>query len=294
MTNNVIVLLSGEGLTLQSILDNCESVNIVGVLSDNPIANGLNRAKEAKVPFVIDILDKNNHDQHLINEITNILNVVGGIQLIVLAGYMKILSRTFINHFTKLGIRIINIHPSLLPKYKGLNTHQRVLDNGDQYHGFTIHEVTSELDSGDILFQYNFPILFDDTVQTLEQTVKKFEQKFYPKIIDDLCKLNTHIFGYTWYDLATEKNRFSVVNPGPDTTIKNLVKLTINSDEFKNYIIHYKLPIIPDSNNTKLIDKNNKIVMLDYGDIDLQLLSFIINKYNKTGLYHDTKWICIK
>lgn len=283
LTNNVVILLSGEGSTLQSILDNCERANIVGVLSDNPLANGLNRARDANVPFVIDCPKKHNRDQCLIDEITNISNNVGGIQLIVLAGYMKILSSQFINYFNKLGIRIINIHPSLLPKYKGLHTHQRVLDNGDQYHGFTIHEVTSELDSGDIIFQYDFPILFDDTIETLEQTVKKFEQKFYPKIIDDLCKLNGHIFGYTWYDLAKEKNRFSVVNPGPDTTIKNLVSLTINSDEFKNNIIHYKLPITLNSHN-RLVDKNNKIVVLDYGDIDLQLLSFIINKYNKNRI----------
>ena len=129
--NNVIVLISGEGMTLQSLLDKCQFVNVVGVISNNPNANGLERAKQAGVP----IIESYSQINDIQNSIDNVISVFGGVKFIVLAGFMKILPKEFIKHFNDRQIHIINIHPSLLPKYKGLHTHKRVLEAGDAIHG---------------------------------------------------------------------------------------------------------------------------------------------------------------
>lgn len=178
---DIIVLLSGEGTTLQSILDNCKVAKVAGVFSNNPSANGLNRANYAKVPFVG---HSNNNEEEMLELIQHSLD--NGIKpaIIVLAGYMKILSPNFINFFNKRDIPIINIHPSLLPEHKGLHTHRRVLEAGDIYHGMTVHYVNEELDGGPILNHRSFLVEKTDTVTTLTQKVKELEQKYFPIIID--------------------------------------------------------------------------------------------------------------
>ena len=105
--------------------------------------------------------------------------------LIVLAGFMRILSDPFVEHFQG---KLINIHPSLLPKYKGLNTHQRALESGDDEHGASVHFVIPELDAGTVIIQGVVPIEDDDTVETLQQRVHKIEHKIYPQAVKYLAE----------------------------------------------------------------------------------------------------------
>lgn len=180
--NRVVVLLSGNGSTLQAILDQQSEYQyeVVGVLSNRPGAYGLTRAESAGVPCEhLDhkaFPDRESFDQSFIEKIDQYKP-----DLLVLAGYMRILSPLFVKHYQG---RLINIHPSLLPKHKGLNTYQSALDAGDDRHGTTVHFVTEELDSGANLIQASLAIGEQDTASTLEQRVKVMEQKIYPMAID--------------------------------------------------------------------------------------------------------------
>ena len=187
MDNKIIVMFSGEGTTLQALIDNCKSVDIIATITDNPNANGIKRSEAAGIPcFVVEreSQSKSGYNARLVETIQQ----CGLPRFIVLAGYMKILSEYFIHHFNSRGVKIINIHPSILPKYKGLHTHQRALDEGAEYHGMTIHVVVPEVDSGEIIHQSGFAVQLDDTVESLEAKVKKLEQQFYPIVIDMLCE----------------------------------------------------------------------------------------------------------
>ncbi|MCW7553544.1 phosphoribosylglycinamide formyltransferase [Endozoicomonas gorgoniicola] len=181
----VVVLLSGNGSTLQALIDQQPDshYDIVGVFSNRPGVFGLQRAARANIPHCTinhqDFSDRGTFDQHMLQSIDQ-LNP----DYVVLAGYMRILSSDFIRHFSG---RLINIHPSLLPKHKGLNTYQNALALGDREHGTTVHFVTDELDSGAIILQASLPVHPVDTVQTLEQRVKAMEQKIYPLAVDCLC-----------------------------------------------------------------------------------------------------------
>ncbi|KEQ16731.1 phosphoribosylglycinamide formyltransferase [Endozoicomonas numazuensis] len=180
--NRVVVLLSGSGTTLQAILDqqNQYSYQVVGVLSNRPEAYGLERALHAGVDT--QCLDhklyssREQFDLELMEHIDRY-----NPDLIVLAGYMRILSSAFVEHYQG---KLINIHPSLLPKHKGLNTYQSALDAGDKEHGTSVHFVTEELDSGSVVMQAALEITPSDTAKTLEQRVKVMEHHLYPKAID--------------------------------------------------------------------------------------------------------------
>nr|WP_257274950.1 phosphoribosylglycinamide formyltransferase [Endozoicomonas sp. SESOKO4] len=184
MTNNhrIVVLLSGSGTTLQAILDqqNQYSYKVAGVLSNRPEAYGLERARKAGVDTCS--LDhkrypsRESFDLGLMERIDEFKP-----DLVVLAGYMRILSSTFVKHYQG---RLINIHPSLLPKHKGLNTYQSALDANDKEHGTSVHYVTEELDSGSVVMQATLNITSADTAKTLEQRVKVMEHHLYPKAID--------------------------------------------------------------------------------------------------------------
>lgn len=181
LIKSIIVLLSGNGSTFQAIHDNCTNIEISRVYSNNYNAYGITRAGILDIPCTISsvwlessiIYDLSNHYTH--------------VKLIVLAGYMRILSPGFIQFCQSNNIDIVNIHPSLLPKYKGLHTHKRVLEAKDSHHGISIHYVNKDLDGGPIIFQRSFPVLEDDTEDTLTVEVKKLEQLWYPKIIDVLA-----------------------------------------------------------------------------------------------------------
>jgi len=151
-------------------------INIELVFSNNKNASGLKHAKIKKINTFSQINKKSNI---LENELIKLLNKKK-IKLICLAGFMEILSKNFIKKFKG---KIINIHPSLLPKYKGLNTHRRVLENKEIYTGCTVHHVNSKLDSGEIILQKKIKVLKNDNVKSLAKRVLIEEHKIYPRAI---------------------------------------------------------------------------------------------------------------
>ncbi len=179
--SNIVVLISGSGSNLQSIIDNANDIgiNIECVISNKADAFGLNRAKKAGIAtqFIdhTQFKTREDFDQKLIQHI-NTINP----ELVILAGFMRILSTDFINAFAG---KILNIHPALLPKYKGLNTHQRAIDAGEKFAGATVHFVTNELDSGEIILQQSVPIQSIDTAESLAKKVLAQEHLLYPKAI---------------------------------------------------------------------------------------------------------------
>ena len=178
---NGVVLISGNGSNLQSIIDKANSIDltICCVISNKMDAFGLKRAAKVGIPFkAIDdkLFDsKLSFDQELIKVIENYQP-----EVIILAGYMRILSADFISKYFG---KILNIHPSLLPKFKGLNTHQRAIDALEKKHGASVHFVTEELDGGPVIAQDFVRINSTDNVQTLAKKVLDKEHALYPKTI---------------------------------------------------------------------------------------------------------------
>ncbi len=178
-----VCLLSGTGTNLQVILENIGKGNIPislsAVISDNPTAKGIEKAKTSGIKTkIIDYeLCKGKNIYH---EQLKQLVLVENPDLIILAGYMRILSDDFCETFKG---KIINIHPSLLPAYKGLNTHQRVIDAGETHHGTTVHFVVPELDGGPSIIQYRIKIHSSDTVYTLKKKVQEGEYQIYSKVL---------------------------------------------------------------------------------------------------------------
>ena len=178
-----VCLISGSGTNLQTIIDNINNeilqIELVSVISDNPKAKGLQRAKREGIDTkIIDYSmykNRREFDESLEIEMLSI-----NPDLIILAGYMKILNINFCNIFAG---RILNIHPSLLPKYKGLNTHQRVIDNREELHGASVHFVVSELDEGPVIIQYQFEIERHDDRHSLQKKVQQGEYIIYSKAI---------------------------------------------------------------------------------------------------------------
>ena len=179
----IVVLISGHGMNLQAMIDACKSsyinAEIVGVFSNQSDAFGLQRAKSAGIfhrTFLrSDYADNLAMDLHIGDEIDNL-----GADLIVLAGYMKILSAEFTHRFAG---KILNIHPSLLPKYSGLHTYQRAIEAGETEHGMTIHFVNEKVDGGAIVLQAKVPIFPEDNITDIEDRVKEQEIRFYPLVI---------------------------------------------------------------------------------------------------------------
>ena len=175
----IAVFISGNGSNLKSLIKNFKNnskIKISLVLSDNPNANGLAYAKKNKISYKI-INYKNKEKAE--NTILNLLKK-NKINMICLAGFMKILSRQFIKKFKK---PILNIHPSLLPKYKGLNTHDRVILNKEKFSGCTVHLVTSTLDSGKIIGQKIVKIRKNENSSKLSKRILKQEHILYSKTI---------------------------------------------------------------------------------------------------------------
>ncbi|MEZ2792867.1 phosphoribosylglycinamide formyltransferase [Proteus terrae] len=180
---NIVVLISGNGSNLQAIIDACRANkitgNVVAVLSNKADAYGLKRAKLADIPayFVDPTLynDRTDYDNALIEQIDAYQP-----DIVVLAGFMRILSPDFVTHYQH---KLLNIHPSLLPKYPGLHTHRQVLANKDSFHGVTVHFVTEELDGGPMIIQARIPVLPDDTEQSLQARIQTEEYRIYPLAI---------------------------------------------------------------------------------------------------------------
>ncbi|MGB5446410.1 MAG: phosphoribosylglycinamide formyltransferase [Psychromonas sp.] len=182
-TKKIVVLLSGDGSNLQAIIDkvhnsklNDQRVEIVAVLSNKDDSYGLQRAQDAGIATqaIISkgIASREQYDTLLIAAIDQYQP-----DLIVMAGFMRILTAQFIDKYQG---RMLNIHPSLLPKYQGLNTHQRAIDAGDSVHGASVHFVTEELDSGATVLQAKVPIFAEDTAEDLAERVLTQEHLIYP------------------------------------------------------------------------------------------------------------------
>lgn len=178
----IVILISGSGSNLQSIIDAAAGdlpVVIRAVISNRPDAYGLTRAREAGIGTAVlehgNFADRESYDQAL-QELIDSYSP----ELVVLAGFMRILSDDFVRHYEG---RMLNIHPSLLPKYRGLHTHARALEAGDKVAGCTVHYVTAELDAGPIILQARVPVLDDDTPETLAARVLKQEHIIYPQAI---------------------------------------------------------------------------------------------------------------
>ncbi len=176
----IAVLASGSGSNLQALIEATQSGQIDGqiscVITDQPQAGALQRAQTAGIktyviPAEDETLLQNTLDAH-------------DIELVCLAGYMRILSADLVNYYAG---RMLNIHPALLPRYRGLHTHRRVLEAGDAEHGCSVHFVTAELDAGPIVLQARLSVLATDTPETLAQRVLEYEHKIYPLAAQWFC-----------------------------------------------------------------------------------------------------------
>ncbi|OHU87764.1 MULTISPECIES: phosphoribosylglycinamide formyltransferase [Pseudoalteromonas] len=179
----LVVLISGSGSNLQAIIDACQSNQIKGevvaVISNKEQAYGLTRAANAGIETKVlshkAFATREDYDVELASLIDSF-----NPDLVVLAGFMRILTPSLVQKFKG---KMLNIHPSLLPKYQGLNTHQRAIDAKDDVHGVSVHFVTEELDGGPVVLQAKVPILADDTAQTLAQRVHEQEHIIYPLVV---------------------------------------------------------------------------------------------------------------
>jgi phosphoribosylglycinamide formyltransferase-1 len=181
MSCRTAILVSGSGTNLQAFIDAVTAgsldLNLCVVFSNNPNAFGLERAETAGIPTACiqhgDYPDRESFDSAVIAQLDSFQP-----ELLILAGFMRILSPTFVDHYRG---KILNIHPALLPMYPGLNTHQRVLDAGDEWHGSTVHFVTEELDGGPRILQGRLRVDPDESADELQQRVQAVEHQIYPE-----------------------------------------------------------------------------------------------------------------
>lgn len=186
--NQIVVLISGRGSNMRALIDACDngklSATVAAVISNNPKAQGLDYAQSKRIPTAV-IDHKNFTSREAFDTALQESIDSYSPDWIALAGFMRILTAPFVNHF--LG-KLINIHPSLLPKYPGLNTHAQALNAGDTTHGASVHFVIPELDAGPVIAQSSVPVLTDDTESTLAQRVLDTEHDLYVKALQ-LCVL---------------------------------------------------------------------------------------------------------
>jgi phosphoribosylglycinamide formyltransferase-1 len=184
----IVVLISGHGSNLQALIDaerqgELGGGQIVAVLSNRADAFGLVRARKIGIPTEVlshkDFPERAAFDAALMARID-----AHRPDLVVLAGFMRILTPAFVQHYAG---RLINIHPSLLPKYPGMHTHARAIEAGEIEHGATVHFVTEGVDEGPIILQGRVPVLPDDTPETLQQRVHAIEHQIYPQAVRMLC-----------------------------------------------------------------------------------------------------------
>ncbi|MDH5432756.1 MAG: phosphoribosylglycinamide formyltransferase [Gammaproteobacteria bacterium] len=188
MKKKLAILISGSGSNLQSFIDaiseNSLQAEIALVLSNNADAYGLERAKLAGIKNLVishtDYESRESFDEALAEEIKK-----HSIDFIILAGFMRILSPDFINQFKD---KILNIHPSLLPKYPGLHTHRRAIENADEYHGTSIHLVNEELDGGPLIAQAHLKLNIQNDEAEVMKAVQKLEHQLYPAVVNLLVQ----------------------------------------------------------------------------------------------------------
>ena len=180
MPCNVVVLISGSGSNLQALIDSVANdgnpARIAAVICNRAGAYGLERAKQAGI--TTELLDHKQFDGREAFDAA-LIQAIDAHQpdLVVLAGFMRILTPGLVQHYSG---RLLNIHPSLLPKHKGLHTHQRAIEAGDSEHGCSVHFVTEELDGGPLVVQAVLPVMADDTAESLARRVHQQEHQIYP------------------------------------------------------------------------------------------------------------------
>lgn len=180
----IAVLVSGNGSNLQAIIDAKVSGQIVGVISNKADAFALQRAEQAGIATAV-IEHKDYPDRVSFDAVMHQKLLDWEVDLVILAGFMRILSPIFVNRWQG---KMLNIHPSLLPNYKGMHTHQRVLNSGEVFHGCTVHFVTAELDAGPALAQSVLKVAQHDTAQSLAERIHQLEHFIYPLVVDWLCQ----------------------------------------------------------------------------------------------------------
>lgn len=178
----LVVLISGGGSNLQALIDSAAAdlpVEIRAVISNNGDAFGLERARRADIPTRV--LDHRRFDSREAYE-RELRTLIDSFepQLVVLAGFMRILTPGFVARYHG---RLFNIHPSLLPKFRGLHTHRRALDAGEEVHGASVHFVTEELDGGPVVLQTQVPVLPEDDADSLAARVLEQEHRIYPRVV---------------------------------------------------------------------------------------------------------------
>lgn len=187
MPKRVVILISGSGSNMLALLDAVAAqtlqADIAAVISNDPSAAGIQKAADRNIHTAVlshkNFADRTEFDQALIRLIDTFQP-----DLVVLAGFMRILTSEFVTHFAG---KLLNIHPSLLPKYRGLHTHQRALDAGDSEHGCSIHFVTAELDGGPVVAQARVAVLPNDNAASLAQRVQIAEHQLYPLCVEWFC-----------------------------------------------------------------------------------------------------------
>lgn len=181
---NIVILISGQGSNMQALLDANLPCTVAAVVSNRADAGGLPIARERGIATEVlshrDFADRESFDAALAQVIDRYAP-----DLVVLAGFMRILTTGFVRHYAG---RLINIHPSLLPAYPGIDTHERALQDGVKIHGCTVHFVTPHLDHGPIIIQAAVPVLRDDTPETLAARVLHEEHRIYPQAVRWLCR----------------------------------------------------------------------------------------------------------
>ena len=227
----VAVLISGRGSNMKTLAEAAggarSSYEIVGVIADVPDAAGLNHAAaldiEAKALARTDYSDKAAHEAAIDAQLKS-----WSVEIVVLAGYMRLLSPEFVGKWTG---RMINIHPSLLPLFKGLDTHKRALDAGMRVHGCTVHFVTAEMDDGPIVAQAAVPVLPDDNEESLTRRVLAAEHQLYPLALDLVATGRAQLVGnrVAYDNLGTSGGRGIVLSPavgGDEPDLESLARFT--------------------------------------------------------------------
>lgn len=183
MSHRLVVLVSGSGTNLQAIMDAIHrgqlDAHIALVVSNQVAAPGLERARRAGLP-TLGLSHRNYASREAFDRAMMEKIDAEAPDTVVLAGFMRILSTPFVAHYSG---RLLNIHPSLLPKYRGLHTHKRALDAGDSEHGCSIHFVTDELDGGPLVAQAKLTLQQNDTVDSLSKRVQECEHRLYPQVL---------------------------------------------------------------------------------------------------------------
>ena len=189
----IVVLISGSGSNLEAIMESCAAKKINGrvikVISNNPYAYGLTRASKFNIESKI--IDHKEYSSRIDfdNSLEEYLATLSP-DLIVLAGFMRILGPKITSKYSN---SMINLHPSLLPKYPGLNTHEKVLENKDPHHGISIHYVSSELDAGPLIAQGVINISKHETLENMINRIHKIEHLLLPEIINEICNENIYL-----------------------------------------------------------------------------------------------------